>query len=122
MRPATPPRFMLEVAQGSIDRMIELAPRYMVFGHYGMVATAVEHLQIARNQLHLWVKGVAQTQRWKRSDGSGIDAVADGARWELQQHQSIAGDIQARERYFFGNTMRGMAEYVAALTEEERAR
>lgn len=123
MRPATPPRFMLEVAQGAIDRMIELAPRYMVFGHYGMVATAVEHLQIARNQLHLWVKGVAQT--------AAVEAERREAalmQWLMERDGNysnislLPADIQARERYFFGNTMRGMAEYVAALTEEERAK
>jgi hypothetical protein len=29
-------------------------------------------------------------------------------------------DIRARERYFLGNTLRGMIEYVDGLSEEER--
>ena len=121
MRPATPPRFMLEVAQGSIDRMIDLAPRYMAFGHYGLVVTALEHLQIARNQLQLWVKGVAQT--------AGIDSERrEGAlmEWLIEHDENyrninlLPQDIQSRERYFFGNTFRGMSEYVDGLSEEER--
>lgn len=114
IRPATPPRFMLETALDSVERMIALSPRMMVFAHYGMVDSAVEHLTIARNQLLLWVKGakaVANVVEAEREEAFFI--------W-LQEHDQYFGnfvklpeDIKARERYFFGNTYRGMAEYVA---------
>jgi len=115
IRPATPPRFILETALDSVERMIALRPRRMVFAHYGMVETAVEHLTIARNQLLLWVKGAV-----------AIATVAEEKREEaffnwLQEHDEhyrnifqLPEDIRVRERYFFGNTYRGMAEYVAA--------
>lgn len=114
IRPATPPRFMLEVALDSVERMLALKPRRMVFAHYGLVDTAVLHLTIARNQLTLWVKGASE-----------VAAVAETEREEaffdwLQEHDEhyrniaqLPEDIRARERYFFGNTYRGMAEYVA---------
>ena len=35
-------------------------------------------------------------------------------------HIQLPPDIRARERYFLGNTLRGMIEYVDGLTEEER--
>ena len=121
MRPATPPRFILEVALDSIDKMIALAPRRMVFAHYGLVKNALDHLRIARGQLTLWVRGVAAT------------AIVDESRREaaliawLQEHDEqyrnfsqLPPDIQARERFFFGNTMRGMAEYVEGLSGGER--
>jgi len=44
VRPATPPRFILETALDSVERMLALKPNRMVFAHYGMVDTAVEHL------------------------------------------------------------------------------
>jgi len=115
IRPATPPRFILEVALDSVERMLALQPKRMVFAHYGLVATAVEHLAIARNQLLLWVKGAAT-----------VATIAESEREEaffswLQEHDEyyrnitqLPEDIRARERYFFGNTYRGMAEYVAA--------
>lgn len=115
IRPATPPRFMLEVALDSVERMLALKPRRMVFAHYGLVDTAVQHLTIARNQLLLWVKGAAE-----------VATLAEAEREEaffiwLQEHDEnyrnfaqLPEDIQARERYFFGNTFRGMAEYVSA--------
>ena len=121
MRPATPPRFILQVALDSLDRMIALAPRAMVFAHYGLVDTALDHLRIARSQLLLWVRGVAATA-----------AVAETRReealvaWLLERDKHyrnisrLPEDIQARERYFLGNTLRGMMEYVDAISAEER--
>ena len=121
MRPATPPRLIMQVALDSIDRMIALAPRAMVFAHYGMVETALDHLRLAREQLLLWVTGVAATA-----------AVEPAGREEaliawLTEHDRVyrnvsrlPADIQARERYFLGNTLRGMTEYVEGLSHEER--
>jgi glyoxylase-like metal-dependent hydrolase (beta-lactamase superfamily II) len=114
IRPATPPRFILEIALDSVERMLALQPGRMVFAHYGMVDTAALHLTIARNQLLLWVKGA-----------TAVATVAEAEREEamfawLQEHDEhyrnitqLPDDIRARERYFFGNTYRGMAEYVA---------
>ncbi len=116
MRPATPPRFMLDVALDSIDRMIKLSPRYLVIAHYGLVEPALEYLQIGRNQLNLWVKGVKET-------GAGGDAEAEEKLFEwLLEHdlnyrriKELPPDIYARERYFLGNTMRGMKGYLESL-------
>lgn len=121
MRPATPPRFLLEVALDSLDRMIALAPRRMVFAHYGLIEDALEHLQVGRRQLLLWVRGVAATA-----------AVPEHGReeallaWLMEKDEifrnfsQLPPDIQARERYFLGNTLRGMSEYVEGLSAQER--
>jgi glyoxylase-like metal-dependent hydrolase (beta-lactamase superfamily II) len=116
MRPATPPRFMLDVALDSIDRMIKLSPRYLVIAHYGVVEPALEYLQIGRDQLNLWVEGVKKT-------GSGEDDKAEERlfAWLLEHDMNyrrikeLAPDIYARERYFLGNTMRGMSGYLESL-------
>lgn len=121
MRPATPPRFLLEVAVDSIERMLALQPARMVFAHYGLVEDAVEHLRIGRDQLRLWVRGVDETLCLPEAEReAGLFA------W-LQQHDPIyrnihqlPADLFARERIFFGNTLRGMSEYVAGLAEAER--
>ncbi|HEY3307762.1 MAG TPA: MBL fold metallo-hydrolase [Desulfuromonadaceae bacterium] len=119
MRPATPPRFNLKVALESIDKMIALAPRRMVFAHYGLVESALDHLQIARKQLLLWVRGVAET-----AGASSRETALVGWLLEHDEHYKnvsrLPNDIQARERYFLGNTLRGMIEYVDALAEEQR--
>jgi glyoxylase-like metal-dependent hydrolase (beta-lactamase superfamily II) len=120
MRPATPPRFLLEVALDSIDRMIALAPHRMVFAHYGLVDNALEHLQIGRRQLLLWVQGVAATAA---APESRREEILFG--WLLEQDEvyrnitQLPSDIFARERIFLGNTLRGMMEYVQGLSPEE---
>ncbi len=92
MRPATPPRFIQKVAIDSVERMIALGPRHLVIAHYGLVEPALEYLKIGRRQLLLWVRGVAATPP----------------------------DIYARERYFLGNTLRGMAGYYDSLSPGEQ--
>jgi len=121
MRPATPPRFLLPVALDSIDRMIALAPRRMVFAHYGLADNALEHLQIARRQLRLWVEGVAATLTVPESRRE--EALFNWllARDEIFSNISqLASDIQTRERIFLANTFRGMGEYVESLPPAER--
>lgn len=118
IRPATPPRFILAIALASVERMLALQPKRMVFAHYGMVATAVEHLEIARNQLLLWVKGAALMASIAESEREAAFFA-----WLLEHDEhyrnmvQLPEDIRAREQYFFGNTWRGMAEYVAAPRE-----
>ena len=103
--------------------MIDLAPRRMVFAHYGLVEDALDHLRIARSQLLLWVRGVAATAT---ADESGREAELFA--WLLEhdaQYRNIRQlppDIQARERHFLGNTLRGMSEYLESLSVEERQR
>ncbi|HZV82606.1 MAG TPA: MBL fold metallo-hydrolase [Geobacteraceae bacterium] len=114
IRPATPPRFILEVALDSIDRMIALRPRRLVFAHYGVVESAVEHLTIAREQLLLWVRSVAVDREEK------LVARLTETDPYYRNVTLLPEDIGARERYFLGNTLKGMAEYVDALPEEGR--
>jgi glyoxylase-like metal-dependent hydrolase (beta-lactamase superfamily II) len=117
MRPATPPRFILEVALGSLDRMLALRPRRLVFGHYGLVETAMEHLRIGRNQLLLWVQGVAATsdvEESRREEAFFEWLLARDKRFS--NIQRLDADIYARERIFLGNTLRGMSDYVDSLS------
>ena len=121
MRPATPPRFVLNVALESIDRMIDVAPTCMVFAHYGLVDSALDHLRIARSQLLLWVRGVAETVG--RAEPSHEEALMAWLLERDEQYRNIGqlpDDIRARERQFFGNTVRGMTEYVVSLSPAER--
>ncbi len=121
MRPATPPRFRLEIALDSIDRMIALAPRRMIFAHYGLVANALEHLQIGRRQLRLWVAGTAATSAVEESQREEALFAWLLERDDIYRNiKQLPPDIYARERIFLGNTLRGMLEYVEGLTARKR--
>lgn len=122
MRPATPPRFILEVAQASLAKIIALKPQRLVFAHYGLVDEAGKYLQIASEQLNLWVRGVAVTATTAAAEEREETIIA----W-LQAHDAyyrnfdqLPEDIRDRERYFLGNSLRGMSEYVDGLSEDER--
>jgi len=121
MRPATPPRFILDVALESIQRMIELAPRRMIFAHYGLADDALTHLEIGKKQLQLWVRGAAAT-----SELEGEIRVQAFYDWLVERDENFAlitqlpEDLLLREREFIGNSLRGMAEYVAGLSDAER--
>ncbi len=120
MRPATPPRFIQKVAIDSIDRMIALQPRYLVIAHYGLVEPALDYLNIGRRQLLLWVKGVAATAAVEESKRE--EALFGWLQERDENYRNInqlAPDIRARERYFLGNTMRGMTDYVDRLSDDE---
>ncbi|OEU62692.1 MAG: MBL fold metallo-hydrolase [Desulfuromonadales bacterium C00003094] len=121
MRPATPPRFLLQVALDSLDSMIALEPRRMVFAHYGLTDAALEHLRIGRCQLLLWVRGVAETasaEPYQREERFSAWLMEHDASY--RNITQLPPDIQSRERYFLGNTLRGMIDYVDGLSKEER--
>ncbi len=117
-RPATPPRFLLEVALASLDQMIALSPRRMVFGHYGLTDAALEHLQIGRRQLLLWIRGVVET-----ASAEPAQREERFSAWLMENDEiyrnfiQLPPDIRNRERYFLGNTLRGMIEYVDGVSE-----
>lgn len=121
MRPATPPRFILEVALDSLQRMIDLQPRYLVIAHYGLVEPAVDYLRIASGQLRLWVRGIARLCR-----GGQTPDEQEVLAW-LQEHDAhyrnqdqLEPDLVARELYFIGNSIKGMSDYVNGLPDEKR--
>ena len=121
LRPATPPRFLLPVALASLDRMIALAPRYLVFAHYGLVEPALDYLEIGRRQLRLWVRRVIATREVPESGRE--EACFDWLRDEdeiFRNIRQLPPELFTRERIFLGNTLRGMSEYVESLSAEER--
>ncbi|MEA3465996.1 MAG: MBL fold metallo-hydrolase [Thermodesulfobacteriota bacterium] len=121
MRPATPPRFILNVAIESIDRMIALQPRYMVIGHHGLVEPAIDYLNIGRKQLNLWVQAIAVTAN--SANDAREQAIFD---WLITHDEifknidQLDADIYARERYFMGNSLRGMIGYFDSLTAQQQ--
>jgi glyoxylase-like metal-dependent hydrolase (beta-lactamase superfamily II) len=123
LRPATPPRFILEVAETSLRSMIDLHPRTLIIAHHGLVEPAVAYLEIGLTQLHLWIKGIIELTT---ADKNFTDAEFIG--WLLQNDLNfrnfdrLDADIQARERYFLGNSLRGLREYVGQLSAEQRRR
>ena len=121
MRPATPPKFMQQVAIDSIDRMIALNPRYLIIAHHGLVEPATSYLTIGRQQLVLWVQAVALTANCDPKKRQ--QAIYE---WLLERDEvfkridQLDADLYARERYFMGNSLRGMIDYFDHLSVDEQ--
>ncbi len=113
MRPATPPRFILDVALNSVEEMLKLKPAKMVIAHYGLVEPALDYLTIGRDQLKLWVRGVEEVAM--AGDEESEERLFQ---WLLEHDHNYSRikeldpETYARERYFLGNSMRGMIGYI----------
>ena len=123
LRPATPPRFVLEVALASLDRLLALRPepRRLAFAHHGALdGQTAEVLGLARSQLLRWVAVVRELCS-PGPDGAATDprAVVEPAIERLQeQDRSFAlraflpPDVGRREESFTRQTLQGIVGYV----------
>ncbi len=114
LRPATPPRFILEVALNSLEKMKALSPTHLAFAHYGLVDNALQYLELATTQLKLWVRAAKETKEASNRQEAMMDWLLKSDECILHLKQ-LPEDIQIRERQFFANSFRGMIEYVDNL-------
>lgn len=115
MRPATPPRFILEVALDSFDRTLALRPepQRMIFAHYGLVDDPAKYLRAAREQLVLWVETVREL------NGQSPEDLQRRVHERLLRVDPWYGtfprlprDLQEREYHYMGQSLEGMLGYV----------
>ena len=128
LRPATPPRFFLEVARDSVDRLLDLdpVPANLLFAHHGRFCGDIPGLlRTARDQLTHWVETVREVVKTHQGlphteqDEQGT-ALRDAIMRKLVERDpyfargaALPEDIQERERDFTHQTLRGMLEYLA---------
>jgi glyoxylase-like metal-dependent hydrolase (beta-lactamase superfamily II) len=125
LRPATPPKFILEVAVESLDRTLALSPppQRMIFGHYGLVTDPPKYLTAARDQLAHWVATVRELSR------DSADGLQERAHKHLLETDPLYAnflhldeDIQEREYHYVGQTLDGMLDYVRSVEEKSRSK
>ncbi len=120
LRPATPPRFFLETALASVDRLLARspAPERIAFAHHGLAVGRSEALlRLAREQLLHWVQTVGEVHA--EDPAAAFGTFADRCVAQLRRTDphfargiDLPADIQARERDFTRQTLRGMLEHV----------
>jgi glyoxylase-like metal-dependent hydrolase (beta-lactamase superfamily II) len=129
LRPATPPRFIHDVARASLNRLLDLdpAPARLLFAHHGeFTGDARWLLTAARDQLDFWVKTVAETLALQlglphSEQPEGERALMDQLAVRLAQVDAyfargadLPPDIRERERDFTGQTLRGILQYLTS--------
>jgi len=116
LRPATPPRFVPEVALASLARLLALEPRprRVAFAHHGCLEGRTgELLEAARDQLRLWVEVARRCAA--RDPGAAPEALVAAcletlaaADARFARRGELPPDIQARELQFTRQSLRGI--------------
>jgi glyoxylase-like metal-dependent hydrolase (beta-lactamase superfamily II) len=135
LRPATPPRFRLEIAVRSLDRLLALdpVPAHLAFAHHGLLSGSTrELLERARAQLQQWVAVVREVLAASPSVPSPTEvpeallqamiARLDAADPHFARRTLLPPDIQVREEDFTRQTLRGMVDYVLTDPNEPERR
>lgn len=117
LRPATPPRFFLEQALGSLDRILSLErePHKTAFAHYGVLEGAFYYAVAAQDQLKLWVDTIRELHAVSPDDLEQrlfdrlmeVDPLYGQGRYD-----ELDDDLKVRERGFLKNTLDGMLGYI----------
>jgi glyoxylase-like metal-dependent hydrolase (beta-lactamase superfamily II) len=114
MRPATPPRFFLEVALASIDRLIARAPQKIAYSHFGLFTEAGKRLKSHRRQLQLWEDIIGRTLAHFEGEDLTQTCMArlleEDARLEALDAMTAA-EIN-REHGFLRNSIQGFIGYL----------
>jgi glyoxylase-like metal-dependent hydrolase (beta-lactamase superfamily II) len=113
LRPATPPPFSYEIYRGSLEKASLLEAKSLCFGHYGLRTDAGPVFASALVQLDNWIATVlrhldAGSEPFEQTVFA--DLVGNDA--GVRRYHELPPDIQARERYFSFNSIRGMREYL----------
>lgn len=114
LRPATPPRFFLDVALASVDALMAEAPARMMIGHFGVVEDGVGLLKRHRTQLVFWEQWLARMAGRDPAE-EVLDLCAEGLLREdpcLAAFDAFPAPVQRRERYFLKNSINGFLGWV----------
>lgn len=114
LRPATPPRFFLDVTLASIDRLIAMGPEKIAYSHFGLFTGARELLKSHRRQLQLWEDVIGRTLPHV-DEGALVCACLDRLLQEdarLAAYTAMAAGEKDRETGFLGNSIRGFIGYL----------
>jgi glyoxylase-like metal-dependent hydrolase (beta-lactamase superfamily II) len=114
LRPATPPRFILEEAVGSIDRLLEDGDRDICYGHSGIHPDAKKMLRLYKNQLYQWRDVIAEQMKDSREESlmeRCISALTERDEF-LRLMTRFNDDDKEREFYYIRNSIQGFIEYL----------
>jgi len=117
LRPATPPRFFLDEAVASLDRLLALDPEpaRTAFAHHGLAEGCFRYARAAREQILLWVRIVRELRAESEEDlGARLFArlMEEDPHCGRGRFDALDEDLRIRERHFYGNTLDGILSYL----------
>jgi glyoxylase-like metal-dependent hydrolase (beta-lactamase superfamily II) len=110
LRPATPPRFFLDVFLKSLDVLSALKDQPIRYAHFGKARSSHAMLSRFRDQLLHWEEIIGESVRQGGSSEAtikrSIDLLLENDP-NLAAFHSMNSDVQARERMFMYNSIKG---------------
>ncbi|MEZ6101008.1 MAG: MBL fold metallo-hydrolase [Pirellulaceae bacterium] len=110
LRPATPPKFVYDVYQHSIETLADVECQRYALGHFGSVPGRIDLPEMAMEQIHRWINAV----------GQHADAPLEHLLRLLQKSDPcfapfgyLPDVIQQRELIFFRNTVDGIRAFLS---------
>lgn len=106
LRPATPPKLVLDYKLASLDKLLERRPKTIYYGHFGGGGDARKSLRRYREQLKLWQSVVREAIQ----SGAQLEGIAAAL---VEKDASLAGlkklpeDVYQRECFFLHNSIKG---------------
>ena len=114
LRPATPPKFLLNTALQSVDSLIACRPNAICYAHFGIHEDAATMLKIHRNQLLRWEKLIKEEMN-NCGPKDPINACMQRLLKEdplMAAFGRLAPGVQEREIYFLRNSISGYLGYL----------
>lgn len=113
LRPATPPRFFLDVCLNSINNLLALEDQAICYAHCGRAESSHRLLKMYRDQLMRW-RGIIYEQMSKGDAGlvaRCIDTLLE-IDPNLAAFSKMDPDAQERERFFISNAIKGFIGFL----------
>ncbi|MGD8389603.1 MAG: MBL fold metallo-hydrolase [Desulfobacteraceae bacterium] len=113
LRPATPPRFLLEESLESVERLLNLEDQIICYAHFGEAASSHGMLARFRDQLLRW-HDLLREKATARPE-PGVAACAEQLLEkdpELKHFADFPPEVRARERFLMENSVRGFLGYI----------
>ncbi len=114
LRPPTPPRFILDIAVSSVDKLLALPDMPICYVHWGANKSSRGMLAKYRDQLYLWRDVIADVM--KQGVGDDILKRCRMALMErdpaLEPFPNMDPDTRHREDYYIENSAWGFVEFL----------
>nr|HID58820.1 MBL fold metallo-hydrolase [Desulfobacterales bacterium] len=115
LRPATPPKFMLEVSIKSIDELLSYNPEIICFGHFGNHSDPRRILEYHRDQLLRWeeiIKRVTENYSGEDIEESCFKKLLNDDPL-LSPFEKMQETVKTREHFFLKNSIKGFLDYIS---------
>ena len=122
LRPATPPRFFLDVCLKSVDRLLAMNNQPIRYAHFGQSESSHRLLRMYRDQLITWKKIIHETTAGAQKGDEELVARCMEALLEkdpnLTAFKKMDRDTRKRERFFMANAIEGFIGFLEENKQE----